>query len=179
MIKIVYRLEEKGRVDGSWEREEVRRYLRKVPKIDLIKLNSIWINDESCARTGYPMKRKGFMPYPKAFYTVSGYYKPKIKRIVITASSLSDGWTLIHELGHHVYDWLMCHSQRLEWDMVYSTFDLEYIEWPSEYAKRNTGEFFAECYAIYYIKRKEFKKKFPRLVELFDKNYLERGYNND
>jgi hypothetical protein len=66
-------------------------------------------------------------------------------------------YNIIHEIGHRL-EWKVLKSQE-EWKEFYDTV-VEKKDFPTEYSKKNSHEFFAEVFAYYAT-----KKKLSKIVE--------------
>jgi hypothetical protein len=80
------------------------------------------------------------------------YYRP-LNAIQVDYDALdteSGRWVVQHEIGHHVYDDLLTYNQKSEWHdiWIHAKHGHDQFAFPTEYAKTNDTEHFAETYTV-------------------------------
>lgn len=84
---------------------------------------------------------------------IRGYWSYADKAVHLN-SKLYVKNTIFHEVGHAAYSTgIVPFPQKPLWKAWYQKATAGQIKYPSQYALTNEGEFFAECYSHYYLKK--------------------------
>jgi len=155
--------------------EIINKDLNVCPAEDVEGLENVWVEDKASWISRTSTREEGERPF------VLATYDQTYRTINLPDHIRANHHTVVHEIGHHVWHQKLPTEIKKEFIRIFHAAKGKAfsagggfaritpikVKWPSEYAKHNVHEFFAETYRDYHLGRRIDKN----LKELLDSYY--------